>query len=131
MTAEATLNQLVARLRQRVPGLVAVYRYGSFGTRYQRPDSDIDLGLLAGAPLDPVFLFDLAGELATAAARDVDLLDLIACATAMRAHVIASGERVFCSDATRCANFEATAYSRYAHLNEARRGILEDLVHGR
>ncbi|MFO1506406.1 MAG: nucleotidyltransferase domain-containing protein [Lysobacterales bacterium] len=45
-----------------MPDLLAVYRFGSFDTPAQRPDSDIDLGLLGEAPLEPVFLFDLAGE---------------------------------------------------------------------
>lgn len=130
------LQSLLQALSQQIPGLLAVYRFGSYGTPAQRPDSDIDLGLQAEAPLDPVMLFDLAGELATLAGREVDLVDLIRCSTVMRAHVIAHGERILCRDHVRCETFANTAFSQYAYLNEARRGILTDIqargsVHGR
>jgi len=130
------IDRLAQTLSQRLPGIVAIYRFGSFGTPNERPDSDIDLGLQADHPLDPVALFHLAGELATLAGRDVDLVDMIRCSTVMRAQIIATGEVVFCRDTYLCDDFAATAYSRYAHLNEARRGILEDIqargaIHGR
>ncbi|MDN5874731.1 MAG: nucleotidyltransferase domain-containing protein [Sinobacteraceae bacterium] len=134
--ANDTISQLVAMLSGRIPGLIAVYRFGSFGTPAQRRDSDIDLGVLADAPLDPVALFHMAAELATCAKREIDLVDLIRCSTVMRAHIISTGEIVYCSDPYRSDNFAATAYSRYAHLNEARSGILADIqargsIHGR
>lgn len=133
---QSTLDPLIRTLQARLPGLVAVYRFGSFGTPDERADSDIDLGLLADAPLDPVVLFDLAGELATSAHRDVDLVDMIRCSTVMRAQIVATGECIFCNDEFRCEDFADTALSRYAYLNEARRGILEDIhargsIHGR
>lgn len=124
--ARPLLPQLVGQLRQQIPNLIAVYGFGSFGTAAQRPDSDIDLGLQADAPLNAVRLFDLAGQLATMAHRDVDLVDLLTCSTVMRAQVIATGRLLYCSDQGRCDAFAASAYSRYAHLNEARRGILQD-----
>lgn len=134
--SKAVIARLVQALSTRLDGLIAVYRFGSFGTSGERTDSDIDLGLQADHPLDPVALFHLAGELATLAGRDVDLVDMIRCSTVMRAQIIATGEVVFCRDTYRCEDFAATAFSRYAHLNEARRGILEDIqargsVHGR
>ncbi|HET7570833.1 MAG TPA: nucleotidyltransferase domain-containing protein [Gammaproteobacteria bacterium] len=134
-SSNVLLERLAQVLEARVPDLIAVYRFGSFGTAAMRADSDIDLGLLAERPLDPVHLFDVAGELATLAGRDVDLVDLITCSTVMRAQVIATGERLLCRDAFRCESFADTAFSRYAHLNEARRGILADIqargtVHG-
>ncbi len=124
---QAILQRLVQALTARIPNLVAIYRFGSFGTGAQRPDSDIDLGLQPDARLDPVQLFHLAGELATEAGRDVDLVDMITCSTVMRAQIVATGTLIYCADRYRCEDFATTAYSRYAHLNEARRGILEDI----
>lgn len=121
------LAKLIQTLHSRLPGLIAVYRFGSFGTPEERADSDIDLGLQADSPLDPVALFHLAGELATQAGKEVDLVDMIRCSTVMRAQIIATGELVFCSDPYRCETFATTAFSRYAYFNEARRGILEDI----
>lgn len=129
------LPKLTATLAERLPGLIAVYRFSSFGTADARADSDIDLGLQADAPLDPVALFRLAADLATMAARNVDLVDMIACSTVMRARIVATGEVIHCRDACLCDAFTATAYSRYAYLNEERRGILADIqasgsIHG-
>ena len=130
------LAPLLDVLTTRLPTLIAVYRYGTFGTIHERNDSDIDLGLQAGHKLDPVTLFELAAELGTLAGREVDLVDMVACSTVMRAQIVATGEVIFCRDTYLCDSFAATAFSRYAHLNEARRGILEDVqargsIHGR
>lgn len=72
----------------------------------------------------------------TLAGRDVDLVDIICRSTVMPAQIIATENVVFCRDTYRCEDFAATTFSRYAHLNEDRRGILEDIqargsTHGR
>lgn len=125
-TPEALLTALTHHLRARLPGLLAIYRFGSFGTDQERANSDIDLGLQADGPLDPVALFDIAGELATFARREVDLVDMIRCSTVMRAQIVATGERIFCRDRARCESFADSAFSAYAYLNEARRELLND-----
>lgn len=134
--ADTVLRGLVQRLRKALPDLVAIWHFGSFGTPAQRPGSDIDLGLYGREPFDPVLLFDLAGELATWAHRDVDLVDLICCSTVMRAQIVATGRIVHCADRYLCDVFAMRAYSQYAYLNEARRGIVGDMhvrgaAHGR
>ena len=121
------LAPLVEVLTARLPGLIAVYRFGSFGTIHERGDSDIDLGLQAEHKLDPMALFQLANETGTLARREVDLVDMVGCSTVMRARIVATGDVIFCRDKYLCDSFAATAFSRYAHLNEARRGILEDI----
>lgn len=45
------LTALVERLTQEFPELLAVYRFGSFGSEYKRPDSDLDLGVRWKAPI--------------------------------------------------------------------------------
>ncbi|HEX7338812.1 MAG TPA: nucleotidyltransferase domain-containing protein [Rhodanobacteraceae bacterium] len=125
--SQTRLAPLIERLTARLPSLVGVYRFGSFNTRDERAASDIDMGLLGTRPFDPVRLFELAGELATLARRDIDLVDMMTCSTVMRAQIVATGELVYCSNAFACEDFATTAYSQYAHLNESRRGILEDI----
>lgn len=61
------------------------------------------------------------------AGRDVDLVDLRAASTVLRARVIAEGERLFCAAESLCAEFEDVAFSAYARLNEERRAILQDI----
>lgn len=118
---------LVERLRQELPGLLAVYRFGSFGTEHEHPGSDLDLAVYAGTPLPVAKLWHLAQELATEVGRDVDLVDLAAASTVMRAQVVHGGERLYCADKLACETFENYVYSSYARLNEERRGILQDI----
>lgn len=122
------MDALLDRLRREFPVLISIYRFGSFGTEYERTESDLDLALYAGNPLPAVSLWYLAQELATDMGRDVDLVDLAVASTVMRAQVIHEGERVYCADEVACETFEDYAYSSYARLNEERRYILEDVL---
>lgn len=75
---EQPLDALVDRLRQEFPELISIYRFGSFGTEYENPASDLDLAVYAGRPLPVVKLWRLAQELAAEVGRDVDVVDLVA-----------------------------------------------------
>ena len=103
------------------------YRFGSYGTKYERPDSDLDLAVYAGTPLSAPVLWRMAQELAASIGRDVDLVDLASASTVMRAQVVHNGVRIYCADMLVCETFEDYVYSSYARLNEERRGILEDI----
>lgn len=122
------LAETIDELKGKFPGLVAVYRFGSFGTDYERPDSDLDLAVYAGAPLPVVGLWGAAQELAAVVGRDVDIVDLATASTVMRSQVIHGGERIYCADGPACETFENYVYSSYARLNEERREILQDIL---
>lgn len=124
---EKSLDAMVERLRERFLELLAVYRFGSYGTEYERAGSDLDLALYAGTALPVVEVWRVAQELAADIGRDVDLVDLASASTVMRVRVIHDGERIYCADRLACETFEVYAYSSYARLNEERRGILEDI----
>ena len=110
-----------------VSDCLAIYRFGTWGTVDQRPDSDIDLAVLASSPLDSVFCWNLAQQLASIAGRDVDLVDLLKASTVLRMQIVASGERFFCVSDNEAENFEDTAFSSYIRFNEERHLILEDV----
>ncbi|RNC68889.1 MAG: nucleotidyltransferase domain-containing protein [Desulfuromonadales bacterium] len=121
--------QLVETLLDAIPACRAIYRFGSWGTDMQRPDSDIDLAVLPLQPLDPVYRWELAQTLASQAGRDVDLVDLLRASTVLRMQVVAHGERLYCADETETEQFEDVVFSSYARLNEERREILADVRH--
>ena len=50
--------------------------FGSFAKENARDDSDLDLAYFSNTPLSSYDRFLLAGELATIAGREVDLIDL-------------------------------------------------------
>jgi uncharacterized protein len=118
-------GDLVARLRGALPGLVAVYRFGSTQDGTAGPESDIDLAVLARAPLDVVDLWELAQRLAAEVGRDVDLIDLRRASTVLRYQVLTAGERVWCVDPVACDRWETTMASMYLRFNEERAEILE------
>ncbi|CAN5811735.1 type II toxin-antitoxin system antitoxin [soil metagenome] len=125
---EQSLTEVVIRLQTEFPELIAIYLFGSSGTEYERPDSNLDLAVYAGGPLPVTKLWYLAQEIASVVGREVDVLDLAAASTVMRAQVIHEGKRIYCSDEVACETFEDYTYSSYARLNEERRGILRDVL---
>lgn len=126
------LNAVLRLLLKRLPGLEAAYLYGSTARDEARDASDLDIAVLAEHALDPIRLFDLAGELASLVEREVDLVDLNRASTVFRSQVISRGRRLYCRDETSCEAFEDRVFASYAYLNEARRGILDDIRrHGR
>ncbi len=118
---------IVTLLTSALPKLVAIYGFGSHGTKFERFDSDIDLAVLAESSLEPVMLWNLAQELSAHLHRDVDLLDLRSVSAVMRLEVVAHGERMFCKDKFACDFYEVVAYKEYARLNEERQEILKDI----
>lgn len=127
---------VTALLRDAIPEVVAVYRFGSTATGGQRPDSDVDLAVLAPSPLDPVRRFELQEQLAVALRCDVDLVDLRRASTVMAMQVVSTGKTIAVFDAAEQERFEDYVFGSYARLNEERREILrqvlkEGSVHGR
>ncbi|MGA6828164.1 type VII toxin-antitoxin system MntA family adenylyltransferase antitoxin [Nitrospira sp. NS4] len=119
---------LTEYLRKSVPGLIALYRFGSQAKGTARPDSDVDLALLARDPIPGMRRFELAQELAIQLHRDVDLVDLRSASTVMRMQVISTGTCLDAPDESARREFEMYAYSDYARLNEERRDILKRIA---
>lgn len=131
-----TDENLVRWLREAISNLQAVYLFGSAATGELRPDSDLDIAVLADAPIDPVARFDLAQAIAAARNRDVDLIDLASASAVLRVEIVGRGRRLFPTQDEAVEQFEDFVFSDYARLNEERHAILEDVysrgsVHGR
>ncbi len=127
--------QIAAFLRDAMPGLIAVYRFGSTAGGQTHAESDIDIAFLAAVPVEAVSRFERQEQLAARLRRDVDLVDLSRASTVMRMQVISTGCLLAAFDAAAQEGFEDLTYSAYARLNEERREILEQIrregrVHG-
>jgi predicted nucleotidyltransferase len=120
-------NALIEFVRQAIPDLIALYRFGSQAKGNIRPESDVDLAVLARHPIPALRRFELAQELAAQLHRDVDLVDLRSASTVMRMQVISTGECLFKVCDQLQGEFEDLVYSTYARLNEERREILNDV----
>jgi predicted nucleotidyltransferase len=120
-------QKLIAYLVKNVPGIIAIYRFGSQARGMTHPGSDVDLAILAHRPLPPAQRFDLAQDLAVLVKQDVDLVDLRCASTVMRMQVVSTGECIHGADEPERRRFEMLVYSDYARLNEERRDILRQI----
>lgn len=109
-----------AKIVGSIPDVLAIYVFGSFGTKYERKESDVDLAILPVQPIDSVALWNLAQEIAIEIDKDVDLIDLKNASTIFRHQVISTGTRVYCKDAAACAFTENYYASMYLRFKEAR-----------
>lgn len=126
----------VETIREAMPTVQAIYRFGSTATGAANADSDIDLAMLAPRALDPLFRFELQERLASALHRSVDLVDLRAASPVMAMQVLATGRLLHDATPEARGAFEDRVFGGYARLNEERRGILdrvatEGTVYGR
>ena len=118
---------IVEILTERLPGLLAVYLFGSAASDQTTVNSDLDIAILCRTPLDPKQRWDLQSQLADRLSRDVDLVDLLSVPTVFRMQVLSKGRLLHNEDPAEVARFETYVYSSYARLNEERRGILEQV----
>ncbi|MDP1652669.1 MAG: nucleotidyltransferase domain-containing protein [Rhodocyclaceae bacterium] len=118
---------IVALLRAGLPGLQAVYRYGSAGGIYERPESDVDVAVLADVPLDFSIQCRLAAEIARLVGRDVDLNDLRRLPVTLRVQIVTGGRRLFAANPAATEEYDSRVLSDYAYLNESRKAILDDV----
>jgi len=120
-------SKATAVLREAVPGLVVVYRFGSSVSGGHLPGSDLDYAFLSREPLDPVVRWEVEQRLAQELRGPVDLVDLRRAPTVMRMQVLSGGVLLLDLDEDERTRFEIHVYSSYARLNEERRGILDGI----
>ncbi|MEO8046050.1 MAG: nucleotidyltransferase domain-containing protein [Nitrospirota bacterium] len=121
-------SSLIEYIRQSVPSLIALYRFGSQAKGTARRDSDVDLAMLARDPIPNIPRFELAQGLAVQLHREVDLVDLRNASTVMRVQVLSTGTCLDTQDESVRQEFEMYAYSDYARLNEERREIVKGIT---
>lgn len=128
------LAQVYAHLQQRLPGLLAVYLYGSQAVGEADAASDVDIAVLVPGTVDPLLLWALSGELADIVSLPVDLVDLRSASTVMQYQIITKG-RLLGSSGSAAGIYEAFVLNQKTELDMARAGLLRDIyedgvVHG-
>jgi uncharacterized protein len=126
------LDIAIQILRRNIPDLIAVIAFGSFGTPYEREDSDLDLAILAEEthPLDAVKIWNLAQEIAIKIGRDVEVINLRKASTVFCFQVLSSGTPVYCSNDLKLAHYDNLIMSMYLRFQEERKDILSDFEKG-
>ena len=99
--------------------------FGSFAKGTAREDSDIDLAYFSNQQLSSYERFMLAGELATVAGHEVDLVDIKEIDTVFTMQIFSEGMPIYMQDENEFIRQKMRAYSMYATLSEQRAGIIE------
>jgi predicted nucleotidyltransferase len=123
------LQPILHLVQQRLPRVVSVYAFGSRVAdhgQHANDNSDLDLAVLVEGYADPLILFELSGQLADQLGCSVDLLDLRAASTVMQHQILTSGQRLWAKD-VRAGLFEAAMLTEKLHLNDMRKGLVEDI----
>lgn len=122
-------------------GLVAVYLYGSYGTPFQTPLSDVDLALVFAEEQVPQARqhLELIGRITeTLQEDDVSVTILNSAPLAFQHKVLAEGRRLLLLDEIAHADFVERTVTRYCDfaIDEARffeeydRALIEEFCHG-
>lgn len=120
-------SAVVAHLRKRLPEAMAVYLFGSVASGDARPESDVDLAVLNDGPLDPVFVWDVACDLANIVDAHVDLVDLRTASTVLQHQIVTKGRRLWARDAG-ADIYEAFILSEKTALDERNAGLYADIL---
>lgn len=100
-----------------VPGLIAAYLYGSYGTPDQTPLSDVDLALVfaPGEEPAPGQLLDITGRaISHLGEDDASITVLNKTNPILQFRVIDTGRLLFCRDEAALADFKAGVFTRHA-----------------
>ena len=115
-----------------LPDVRAIYLFGTWGTKDEWPDSDIDIALL----LNPdkakktglSAMSNLRVALESALEKEVDLINISMVSTVFQKEIIITGRRIYCADEYGTDEFEMVALSLYQKLNAERGAILEEAL---
>ena len=128
MALAVDVTALVEHIRRHIPGILAIYVYGSRVREEQRPDSDLDLALLlprTGA-VSALDLAQLQGDLESAAGFPVEISILSPeVQTVHCKEVVTGGQLVFIGDRVAVDEFEMYVLSGYARLCEDRAPVVK------
>jgi predicted nucleotidyltransferase len=114
----ATLPALLQRIRVTLGEVAGIWLFGSFARGQATTASDLDLAVLAPAPLDPVAVFDLGLALGVLARRDVDLVDLRRAPVVLKKEILTGGRLVAADDPRACERFAAEAMALYVAFRD-------------
>lgn len=93
MATPVTYEKLQAALKARANIRQAIL-FGSLAQGTQQPDSDIDIALDLGRPLNAKEKFDLIEEIAALTGRSVDLIDLQTVGEPLLGQILKNGKRL-------------------------------------
>ena len=124
MLTKELQQQLIEIIKLRInPDFIILF--GSFSKGTMHEESDIDLAYFSNQPLSSYERFMLAGDLASIANREIDLIDLKQIDTVFTMQIFEQGIPIYIHDENEFVRQKMRAYSMYATLSEQRAPIIE------
>lgn len=122
-------NLIVRIVLEHYPSVQAIYLFGTNGTSYEWPGSDVHIALLlppTEAGNSPhLILTPCHDALEETLRKSVDLLNARRLSTVFQKEIVATGRILYLHDEVAVAEFEMLTLSYYEKLNEERREILD------
>ena len=110
-------------------GVQFAYLFGSRATGRHRPDSDADIVIMPGQPLDLLAEASLADRLAQALqVPAVDLLDLRRAPLVVRGRVLQEGRLLYSADEPGRVAFEVRTHSEYFDFLPTQRALRDQFL---
>ena len=131
MHLEERKKQLIVnRLKCEIPGLQALYLFGSQSDGTASAKSDVDIAYLSTVPLSSLERWEIAEKLASLLSLDVDLITLSQTNTIFRYQILSTAERIY-GEGYEVESFETLAYSFYLRFQEERKPIVDAIIENR
>lgn len=126
MLTKELQQQLIEMINQHIqPDFIILF--GSFAKGTMHDESDIDLAYFSKQQLSSYERFMLAGDLASIANREVDLVDLKQIDTVFTMQIFEQGIPIYIADKNEFTRQRMRAYSMYATLSEQRASIIDSI----
>ncbi len=123
-------QQLIQFILSAYPSVQAIYLFGSWGTRHERLESDLDVAVLLppaqAKKIDFWHWQTLTQQIVKQLSKPVDLINLRRVSTVLQKEIIMADRRIECADEYAADEFEALTLSFYQQLNQERREIVKD-----
>ena len=122
------LRERLAAEAGQLEGFQAIVRFGSHGTVYERPDSDLDLAFLGCRAWPTSVLVAVAARLDPLSELPVQCVDLRAVPGLVALEMLEHAEPVVVHDALALGLFQTHLDAERLNLTRWRSGILEDIA---
>jgi predicted nucleotidyltransferase len=126
---EASATIIIKTIIGYYPRVQGIYLFGSYGTRREWPDSDIDIALLLPSVQTKqeknLLLSQCRFDLEEVLHKEVDLVNARLVSTVFQKEIVENGRLVYAADPYAVDEFEMLVISYYQKLNEERQKILE------
>lgn len=111
--------------------IVAVFLFGSFGTDYEQPNSDIDLAILYKNNPTLYDELEIECQLSRFFERDdIDVINLNTAPIDICHEVLYTGDLLYCSDEILLSDFKEKVFKIYGDYGITLKKIYEDLKEG-